>query len=83
MATLFSNLLINKKEQKGHRYLNNCRAYPCDSKKAQEAKMREVAAKSREIQDYYSAMTVKSSGDISANPLQTTAHGPNPALEAV
>jgi len=45
--------------------------------------MREVAAKSREIQDYYSAMTVKSSGDISANPLQTTAHGPNPALEAV
>jgi len=30
--------------------------------------MREAAAKSREIQDYYSAVTMKSSGDISADP---------------
>jgi len=45
--------------------------------------MREVGAKSREIQDYYSAVTMKSSGDISADPLQTTAHGPNPAREDV
>ena len=29
--------------------------------------MREVAARSREIQDYYSAVTMKSSGDISAD----------------
>jgi len=45
--------------------------------------MREVAAKSREIQDYYSAVTMKSSGDISTDPLHATAHAPNPAREAV
>jgi len=48
---------------------------------SQEAKMREVAGKSREIQDYYSAVPMMSSGDISADPLQTTARGPNPAHE--
>jgi len=29
--------------------------------------MREISAKSREIQDYYSAVIMKSSGDISAD----------------
>jgi len=47
----------------------------------------QLPAKSREIQDYYSAVTMKSSGDISAEfvrqGLQTTARGPNPAREAV
>jgi len=32
--------------------------------------MREVAAKSKGIQDYYSAVTMKSSGDISADPVK-------------
>jgi len=45
--------------------------------------MREVAGKSREIQDYYSAVPMMSSGDISADPLQTTAHGANPASEDI
>jgi len=44
-------------------------------------------AKSREIQDYHSAVTVKSSGDISADlvrqGIKTTARGQNPAREAV
>jgi len=30
--------------------------------------MRDVADKSREIQDYYSVVTMKSSGEISADP---------------
>ena len=69
-------------KRKGHRHLNDCRAYIHVVKKmSQEAKMREVAGKSREIQDYYSAVPMMSSGDISADPLQTTARGPNPAHE--
>ena len=35
--------------------------------KKHEVKMREVAAKSREIQDYYYPVTMKSSRDISAD----------------
>jgi len=51
----------------------NWRAYPSGSKKyknAKEAKMREeeVATKSREIQDCYFTVAVKSSGDISEEP---------------
>jgi len=54
MATLFSSLLINKHGQKkGYRHHDNCRAYPNGSKKQKkhEAKIRDVASKSREIQD--------------------------------
>ena len=32
--------------------------------------MREIAVKSREIQDYYFVVTMKSSGDISADPVR-------------
>jgi len=57
------------------RHLNKCRAYPSGTenrKKLKEAKMREetFGAMSRKIQDYGSAVTVKSSGDISAEPVR-------------
>jgi len=46
----------------------------------------QLPANSREIQNYYSAVTMKSNGDISADlvrkALQTTTRGPNPARRA-
>jgi len=73
VAVILSSL-INKHGQKGDRHLNKCGAHGSGFKrcKKQEAKTREeeVETKSRNIQVTIFAVAVKSSGDISAEPVR-------------
>ena len=74
MAALFSLLIHKHGQNKGGRHLNKCRAYPSCSKRCNKASGKIERGRScsqvKKLSSYYFTVAVKSSGDISAEPVK-------------